>query len=1092
MKKKLMALLLVLSVVFSMVGNAFAAYYDDTAGHWAEDVIDRWSGVGIVSGVGNNKFDPDGFVTRGQAAAIFTRLLKLTEQADISGFSDVDASAWYADYIAKCCAAGIMSGVTATTMCPDDYLTREQMFTMFCRAMGIEGQAYSYKTFADSGIVASYAAPYVNALLNLGYISGKTATTVAPRDNMKRAEILKMIDNAIAAYVTEGGVVNVTKPGIILVVTSEATQIISNFEGSVVITQPGADVQVSGSFSGTIVVNAPGTNVSLEGLSGVVEVVANADDTTVTDAPVGTTVTSNDGAEDVVVNGTEVGVGDSVTVGAPVAPSTPSAPIVPPVKPSGCSHDEVARRSSQAPGSCYEEYCVSCGKVLKVVYCSDFTYTDPTCTEWGTRTCTVCNVTYTKDKAPLGHLDENDDNVCDRDPNHILCDDEDHIWDEGTVTTEPTCTEDGVMTYTCIACGETKEEAIAAGHVDEEHDDGLCDVCVKFYLGVSSKDTTISATVYDDYSAVIGGLVEGATVDASEVSATVIMQNVASLGADYKSHTISPSTGMNPTNTALSTWLSHCYDFNGATVNVDVDGKIAAYEFGAIDSATGTITATTDEAAARAAWQELTSHISVDSQPVDDSKIVIKNGSFIHIGNKVLHFETAGDLTLDNLGDMDNIQSVVRTSLKLSDTIENGVKFYAAAGTELAVGQSIATLDDPAAITVDGITLSDTILTQMQEADTTYALMSSLVNLVNSLVGQVDDAASAPTIKIEFEEAALPHICNVVTEDATCTTDGKTCCTVEGCTTDVVVIPAKGHNFAYGDTCLNAGCGMTKDEAMKFELTVTSNATVSATVYDDYAMEVVIPNDSVDASSVTITASMQNVDSLGVEGTRSHTLVVNTGTTGSPSLGSWLSNAFEAIDATINVNINGEQACVYEITSNEGEDAIIAAPTDIEDARDAWHTIVNSENFATGTQASDSYILIDNTSYVILDTEKLMFETGAEDLLLDNINGGNMGLSDTIRDSVKLVDSGKTDGVVLYIGAGTELAVGSSFVTLLNPIMIEIPDILVADNPYGADVLAALRDANGTYNMLTILVKTLNSMIGEVSTGTITVNITIG
>ncbi|MGM9552679.1 MAG: hypothetical protein ACI3V2_00100, partial [Faecousia sp.] len=40
-----------------------------------------------------------------------------------------------------------------------------------------------------------------------------------------------------------------------------------------------------------------------------------------------------------------------------------------------------------------------------------------------------------------------------------------HTWDEGTVTTEATCTTDGVMTYTCGSCGETMTAAIpATGH----------------------------------------------------------------------------------------------------------------------------------------------------------------------------------------------------------------------------------------------------------------------------------------------------------------------------------------------------------------------------------------------------------------------------------------------------------------------------------------------------------------------------------------------------------------------------------------------------------------------------------------------------
>ena len=40
-----------------------------------------------------------------------------------------------------------------------------------------------------------------------------------------------------------------------------------------------------------------------------------------------------------------------------------------------------------------------------------------------------------------------------------------HQWDDGVVTTEPTCTQDGVRTYTCQLCGATKTEAIpATGH----------------------------------------------------------------------------------------------------------------------------------------------------------------------------------------------------------------------------------------------------------------------------------------------------------------------------------------------------------------------------------------------------------------------------------------------------------------------------------------------------------------------------------------------------------------------------------------------------------------------------------------------------
>ena len=50
-----------------------------------------------------------------------------------------------------------------------------------------------------------------------------------------------------------------------------------------------------------------------------------------------------------------------------------------------------------------------------------------------------------------------------------------HVWDEGKVTKEPTCTEKGEKLYTCTVCGETKTEEIPAkGHT---YVDGKCADC---------------------------------------------------------------------------------------------------------------------------------------------------------------------------------------------------------------------------------------------------------------------------------------------------------------------------------------------------------------------------------------------------------------------------------------------------------------------------------------------------------------------------------------------------------------------------------------------------------------------------------------
>ena len=89
-----------------------------------------------------------------------------------------------------------------------------------------------------------------------------------------------------------------------------------------------------------------------------------------------------------------------------------------------------------------------------------------TCTQRAT--CTVCGAEYGD---ALGHdfttSWTHDDNEhwkqCSR------CDKKDdvgpHTWDNGTITTAPTCTKAGERTYTCTECGATKTEPIpATGH----------------------------------------------------------------------------------------------------------------------------------------------------------------------------------------------------------------------------------------------------------------------------------------------------------------------------------------------------------------------------------------------------------------------------------------------------------------------------------------------------------------------------------------------------------------------------------------------------------------------------------------------------
>ena len=328
-----------------------------------------------------------------------------------------------------------------------------------------------------------------------------------------------------------------------------------------------------------------------------------------------------------------------------------------------------------------------------------------------------------------------------------------HTW-SAYVVTPAVNGQNGTKTRTCTECGETETTALL----------------YKFYLGIES-GSTVDMTVGEDYTAVFTMPAAGGTVNTGSIALTAKMQDVASLGVEgVKSHTTTISTGLGETDVTLNTWLPNCYNFEGATINATIGDKSCTYTLGAIDKMTDpsmyTITAATDSAAASAAWQALTSHVEATTQS-NDSKIVIKNGAYLMIGTEKLAFTNSkvGDLTLNNFNNMNALNETIREHIKLTTgcTDQGGtITMYLPAGTQLAVGGSVATLEDNCTITIN--VNEDQLYTKLYQDETgplaqiraindPAAMVQKLVELFDGVVGVVD-ASNTVTVNIVFGEAA--------------------------------------------------------------------------------------------------------------------------------------------------------------------------------------------------------------------------------------------------------------------------------------------------------------------------------------------------
>ncbi len=163
----------------------------DTYGHWAEDEIEGLRQKGIVNGVSETRFNPNGTITRAEFLALLTRAAGLGEASYDGSFSDVKAEDWFAANVAAARAKGIIGG---RTFRPNDKITREEMCDMLVKCKEATGGALSAGTaltFKDAGDIANKTA--VSKAVAAGLMNGNPDGTFKPRGNATRAESAAVI-----------------------------------------------------------------------------------------------------------------------------------------------------------------------------------------------------------------------------------------------------------------------------------------------------------------------------------------------------------------------------------------------------------------------------------------------------------------------------------------------------------------------------------------------------------------------------------------------------------------------------------------------------------------------------------------------------------------------------------------------------------------------------------------------------------------------------------------------------------------------------------------------------------------------------------
>lgn len=188
--------------------EVFEKFDDVHAYDWHYEYVRDAVYKGLFKGLTTKTFGPNQNMNRAMLVTVLWRY-EGEPTAPEAGFSDVSANAWYAKAVDWAASLGIVNGVGKNRFNPDGTITREQLITILYRyaqwkALPIDATG-STQGFPDSGDLSSWAQEAMAWALKAKLISGvakNNVTYLMPQGNATRAQVsailVRFIDRILA------------------------------------------------------------------------------------------------------------------------------------------------------------------------------------------------------------------------------------------------------------------------------------------------------------------------------------------------------------------------------------------------------------------------------------------------------------------------------------------------------------------------------------------------------------------------------------------------------------------------------------------------------------------------------------------------------------------------------------------------------------------------------------------------------------------------------------------------------------------------------------------------------------------------------
>ena len=176
-----------------------SGYFDVKPGSWYEQSVQYATEHGLMNGTGTNTFEPESTMTRAMLVTVLWRYANAPKPG-ANPFTDVPNGKWYTDAVAWAAENGVVNGVGDGKFEPDGSVTREQMATIlyrYAQKVGIDTSKHTeLSAFPDASRVSAYARASMQWIVAEGVIGGSRENGqdwLNPQGNATRAEVATIL-----------------------------------------------------------------------------------------------------------------------------------------------------------------------------------------------------------------------------------------------------------------------------------------------------------------------------------------------------------------------------------------------------------------------------------------------------------------------------------------------------------------------------------------------------------------------------------------------------------------------------------------------------------------------------------------------------------------------------------------------------------------------------------------------------------------------------------------------------------------------------------------------------------------------------------